>query len=174
MRFIVLREFWFHALFSHLYAALATRSSVLVQDVSKTIKKRLYERTFRTADYYIYDPFNPQSLEGWHLDAKQRYQPLVANNRGWLWCESLGLWLGTWNGSVRREPPTGTCQWLRLYDLQENLVLLPEEIAEQEQQPAEQERQRAEQERQPAEIAQSRAERLAARLRELGEEPDSV
>jgi len=85
---------------------------------------------------------------------------LVANNRGWLWCESLGLWLGTWDGSIRREPPTGTCQWLRFYDLQANLVLLPEEIAEQE--------------RQRAKTAQSRAERLAARLRELGEDLDSV
>ncbi len=121
--------------------------------VDKTTKKRLYERTFRTADYYIYDPFNPQSLEGWHLDAKQRYQPLVANNRGWLWCESLSLWLGTWDGSIRREPPAGTCQWLRFYDSQENLVLLPEEVAE---------------------IAQSKAERLEARLRELGENPDSI
>lgn len=128
--------------------------------VDKTVKKSLYERTFRTADYYIYDPFDPHSLEGWHLDAKQRYQPLVANNRGWLWCESLGLWLGTWDGSIRREPPTGTCQWLRFYDLQANLVLLPEEIAEQE--------------RQRAKTAQSRAERLAARLRELGEDLDSV
>ena len=171
-------------------------------NVDKTVKKTLYERTFRTADYYIYDPFAPQSLEGWHLDAKQRYQPLVANNRGWLWCESLGLWLGTWEGSIQREPPTGTCQWLRFYDLKENLVLLSEEIAEQEQQRAEQERQRAEQERQRAEqeqqraeqeqqraeqerqraeqerqraeTAQSRAERLAARLREIGVDPDSV
>ena len=149
--------------------------------VDKTVKKTLYERTFRTADYYIYDPFAPQSLEGWHLDQKQRYQPLVANNRGWLWCESLGLWLGNWEGSIQREPPTATCQWLRFYDLQENLVLLSEEIAELEQQRAEQERQRAEQERQRAEreqqraeIAQSRAERLAARLRELGVDPDSV
>jgi len=53
------------------------------------------------------------------------------------------------------------CQWLRFYDRQENLVLLPEEIAEQERQLAEQEQQRAE----PAEV---RAERLAARLR-IGE-----
>lgn len=122
------------------------------------VKKTLYERTFRTADYSIYDPFNPQSLEGWHLDAKQQYQPLIANDRGWLWSESLGLWLGTWEGSIRRESRTGTCQWLRFYDLQENLVLLPEEIAELE-------RQRAEQER-------LRADRLAERLRVAGINPD--
>jgi len=124
--------------------------------VDKTVKKTLYERTFHTSDYYVYNPFAPESLEGWHLDAKQRYQPLVANERGWLWCESLGLWLGTWSGSIRREPPTGACHWLRFYDRQENLVLLQEEVAEQERQKADQERQRA--------------ERLAARLRDLGED----
>jgi len=50
--------------------------------------------------------------------------------------------------------------WLQFYDSQGNLVLLPEEVAEQEKQQAEQERQRA--------------ERLAAKLKELGIEPDSV
>ncbi len=142
--------------------------------VDKTIKKKLYERTFRTADYYIYDPFDPHSLEGWHLDAKQRYQPLAKNERGWLWCETLGLWLGNWEGIIRREPATGTCQWLRFYDEQENLVLLQEEVADKERQRADQAQQRADQERQRAETAQSKAERLEARLRELGEEPDSI
>lgn len=149
--------------------------------VDKGVKKTLYERTFHTADYYIYDPFDAQSLQGWHLDTSQGYQNLVANERGWLWCETLQLWLGTWSGCIRREPPTGTCQWLRFYDRQENLVLLPEEVAEQEQQRAEQEQQRAEQERQRADHEQQRAEherqraeRLAARLRELGEEPDAI
>jgi len=116
--------------------------------IDKGVKKELYERTFRTPDYYIYDPFDPQSLQGWHLDVSQRYQPLSANEHGWL---------GTWPGSIRREPPIETCQWLRFYDGQENLILLPEEA-----------------ERQRADAAQSKAERLAARLRELGVDPNSV
>ncbi len=140
--------------------------------IDKGIKKQLYERTFRTREYYIYDPFDSQSLEGWQLDATQQYQPLIANEHGWLWCESLELWLGTWEGSIRREPPTETCQWLRFYDRQERLVLLPEEIAIQEQQRAEQERQRAEQERQRAEQERQRAEKLAERLQAAGINPD--
>ena len=146
--------------------------------IDKGVKKTLYERTFHTADYYVYNPFDPNSLEGWHLDEKQRYQPLVANEYGWLWCETLGLWLGTWEGSIRREPPTGTCHWLRFYDRQGNLVLLQAEAerqrAEAERQQAEAERQRAEAERQRAEAERRRAERLAARLRDLGEDPDSL
>ncbi len=59
--------------------------------------------------------------------------------------------------SLISAPSVGTCQWLRFYDLQETLVLLPEEIAELE-------RQRAEQER-------LRADRLAERLRAAGINP---
>ncbi|NES71229.1 MAG: hypothetical protein F6K24_41485, partial [Okeania sp. SIO2D1] len=81
---------------------------------------------------------------------------LQRNDRGWLWCERLELWLGTWEGTILRE----SAVWLRFYDEQGNLVLLPGEVAEQE-------RQRAEQE-------QQRAERLAAKLKELGVDPDSV
>jgi hypothetical protein len=89
-----------------------------------------------------------------------------------LWCETLGFWLGTWEGTIQRE----TAIWLRFYDREENLVLLPEEAAyqqvEMERQRAEVERQRAETEHQRAETERQRAERLAARLRELGEELD--
>jgi Uma2 family endonuclease len=138
------------------------------------VKKDLYERIFHTTDYFVYDPFDPNSLQGWHLDASQRYQPILPDDRGWLWCETLQLWLGVWEGRIRREPPDSTCSWLRFYDLDGNVVLLQEEIAQQEQQLAEQERQRAEQERQRAEQERQRAERLAARLRELGEDPDGL
>lgn len=118
--------------------------------VDRGAKKELYERIFRTPDYFIFDLFDPNSQEGWHLELGRGYQPLQRNERGWLWCEALGLWLGTWEGAIDREPPTGTCQWLRFYDALGNLVLLPEEAAQQ------------------------RTERLAARLRELGEDPNVI
>ena len=135
--------------------------------VDTTVKKELYERTFHTSDYFVYDPFNPNSLRGWHLDEHQHYQELTSNEQGRLWCESLGLWLGTWQGTIDRE----TAMWLRFYDTKGNLVMLPEDA---ERQRAEAERQRAEAERQRAEAERQRAERLAARLRELGEDPDSL
>ncbi|MBF2026662.1 MAG: Uma2 family endonuclease [Oscillatoriales cyanobacterium C42_A2020_001] len=128
------------------------------ETVDRGIKKDLYEQVFKTRDYFVFDPFNPGSLQGWHLNLEQGYQPLRPNSRGRLWCEALGLWLGTWDGTIEGD----TATWLRFYDTLENLVLSPEEFAQQE---AERERQRAEQERQ-------RAERLAERLRQLGEDPD--
>ena len=96
-------------------------------EVDTGTKKDIYERTFRTPDYFVYDPFNPNSLQGWHLDNTQRYQLLVPNEQGWLWCQTLGFWLGTWEGTVDREPAV----WLRFYDEASNLVPLPEEAAEQ-------------------------------------------
>ena len=50
--------------------------------VDTTTKKDLYERTFRTPDYFVYDPFDPNSLQGWHLDLSLGYQPLEPNEQG--------------------------------------------------------------------------------------------
>ena len=145
-----------------------------------TTKKNIYERVFRTPDYFVYNPFNPNSFQGWHLDASQTYQPLVPNEQGWLWCETLGFWLGTWDGTIDRE----TATWLRFYDSSGNLVLLPEEAAQQQaeaaqqqaeaaQQQAEAAQQQAEAAQQQAEAERQRAERLAQRLRELGVDPEN-
>ncbi|MEG4973713.1 Uma2 family endonuclease [Microcoleus sp. K4-B3] len=156
------------------------------QDTGK--KKDIYEQVFRTPDYFVFDPFEPNSLQGWRLDATLRYQPLVPNERGWLWCETLGFWLGTWEGIVDRE----TATWVRFFDESGNLVLLPEEAAQQQaetaqqqaeaaQQQAEAAQQQAEAAQQQAEAAQQQAEqerqrasRLEARLRELGEDPNDL
>ncbi|HBE20378.1 MAG TPA: hypothetical protein DEG17_06125 [Cyanobacteria bacterium UBA11149] len=98
-------------------------SSTAIVDTG--LKKDIYEKVFRTPDYFVFNPFDPNSLQGWHLDSNQQYQPLVPNERGWLWCKSLGFWLGTWSGTVDRE----TAIWLRFYDEEGNLVLLPDEAA---------------------------------------------
>ncbi|MEH2237339.1 Uma2 family endonuclease [Nostoc sp.] len=135
--------------------------------IDKGIKKNLYEQTFRTSDYFVYDPFDPNSLQGWHLDDNQQYQPLTPNERGWLWCKRLSFWLGTSEGTIDRE----TAVWLRFYDVAGNLVLLPEEaaIAQADAAVALAEVAAA---REEAAVAQ--AARLAARLRELGENPDML
>ncbi len=135
--------------------------------IDRQDKKHLYADTFRTREYFIYDPFDPDSLQGWRL-GEQGYRELTKNERGWLWCETLGLWLGLWQGEIFRE----TTPWLRFYDGQGHLVLLPEEQewqrAEQAEQALNQERQRAEQAEQA--LNQERQTRLAAvsRLLSLG------
>lgn len=119
--------------------------------VDITTKKDLYERTFKTPDYFVYHPFDPNSLQGWHLNLDEGYRELTPNEQGWLWCQRLGLWLGTWQGTIDRNEAV----WLRFYDQQGNLVPLPEEAAQQQAEIAEQ---RAEVAQQQAEVAQQRAE----------------
>ncbi|BAQ66207.1 hypothetical protein GM3709_2972 [Geminocystis sp. NIES-3709] len=96
-------------------------------------------------------------MQGWRLNNKMKYEEIAANEKGWLLCESVDLWLAPWEGVMKRQ----TAHWLRFYDKNENLVLLPSEEAQQEAQLAQQE----------AQLAQEKYERLATRLRELGENP---
>ncbi|MEC4806623.1 MAG: Uma2 family endonuclease [Jaaginema sp. PMC 1079.18] len=153
-------------------------------NIDKREKKRLYGETFRTRDYFVYDPFDGESLQGWNLQGTGEYEDLTPNERGWLWCESLGLWLGTWEGTILKE----TAIWLRFYDRDRNLVLLAQEerdLAQEERDLAQEERdlerERAEQERQQREQVEANlaAERqknqqLRDRLLQMGIDPDSV
>jgi len=120
-------------------------------------KKKLYEQTFRTHEYFCFDYLNPEradSLLGWRLDTHGRYQPIEADERGWLWSETLELWVGRWSGPLLRDDTT----WLRFYTPEAELVLTP----------AEAEHQRAEAERQRAETAEAELARLRAQLAEPG------
>ncbi len=92
----------------------------------KNEKKKIYEQTFRTRNYFLYDPFQPESLQGWYLGLNGIYQEMVPDDRGWLWCEVLELWLGTWTGTILKESAT----WARFYDREGNLILLGTEKAE--------------------------------------------
>ncbi|MEQ8754258.1 MAG: Uma2 family endonuclease [Coleofasciculus sp. G1-WW12-02] len=105
------------------------------------VKKDIYEQIFRTPDYFVFDPFDPNSLQGWHLDANQQYQLLTPNGQGRLWCQRLQLWLGTWKGEIEGKPAI----WLRFFDSEGNLIPLPEEAAEQARQQEAQARKQAEQ-----------------------------
>ncbi len=80
-------------------------------------KKLLYQSTFRTPEYFLYYP-DRQQLVGWRL-VGGIYQPLTADERGWIWSEQLALWLGTWQGySDNSEYNT----WLRFYDSEGRLI----------------------------------------------------
>jgi len=87
------------------------------EKTDRTTKKTLYERTFRTHEYFCYDP-RTQKLEGWRLGAGGRYLAIQPNEKGWLWSEKLGLWLGTWKGSYLVVETV----WLRYYDQAGRLI----------------------------------------------------
>ncbi|HBI46279.1 MAG TPA: hypothetical protein DDY78_26010 [Planctomycetales bacterium] len=92
----------------------------------RTTKKAIYEKTFQTPNYFIYDP-NERRLEGWQLINGQ-YEPLVANKRGWLWSDKLEAWLGIWAGLFHRTIPD---VWLRLFDAEGRIVPSFDEKAQQ-------------------------------------------
>jgi Uma2 family endonuclease len=131
--------------------------------VDKGLKKELYQNTFRTPDYFWFDP-DTFEFQGFHL-LDGHYEPIQPHEQGWLWSQQLELYLGVFETKLRFFTPEGA------------LIPSPEELAEQERQRAEQERQRAEQERQRAEQERQRAEqaeqeiaRLRAQLLEMQKE----
>jgi Uma2 family endonuclease len=115
----------------------------------RTVKKALYARTFRTAEYYLYR-IETQTLEGFRL-AGDNYQPMTPDARGRFWSGKLGLDLGLWQGRIEEQDAT----WIRLFDREGRMI--PTD-AEAEHQRAEAERQRAEAERRRAEEAEAREE----------------
>ncbi|BAY26098.1 hypothetical protein NIES2100_59090 [Calothrix sp. NIES-2100] len=112
----------------------------------KGLKKQIYQDTFRTPEYFWFDPHNLE-FAGFVLIAG-KYQAIEPNTQGWLWSQQLELYLG-----VEQEK-------LRFFTAEGQLVVTPEELAQQEKQRAEQEKQRS--------------DRLAAKLRELGIDPDTI
>jgi Uma2 family endonuclease len=125
----------------------------------RTTKKTLYEELFRTAEYFLYDPA-AQRLEGWRHDG-QHYQPIAPDERGWLWSEQFGLWLGTWHGVYLRYRAV----WPRFYTQQGELVLTEKEA---ERARAEAESVRAQAEKARAEVAEAELARLRDLLTQQG------
>ncbi len=115
---------------------------LLSESTAKTdrgLKKQIYQDTFRTPDYFWFDP-NTLEFQGYHL-LDGRYHELEPNNQGWLWSQQLELYLGLQDQQLRFFTPEG------------ELVATPEESAQ---------------------VEQQRNEKLAAKLRELGVDPNSI
>lgn len=107
-----------------------------------------YELLLRVPTYAIFEP-TVGWLELYQLDSSQRYQlqPPDANNRYWI--SGIGLFLGVWQGSKANR----TGYWLRWWDENGQMLLWGAELLQQERQIR---------------------ERMAARLRELGVNPEEI
>jgi Uma2 family endonuclease len=102
-------------------------------------KKELYQDTFRTPDYFWFDP-ETLEFQGFHL-VDRAYQALEPNEHGWLWSQQLQLFLGVHNNQ------------LRFFSAEGELIPTPKEAATAE---------------------RDRNQKLAAKLRELGIDPDEI
>jgi Uma2 family endonuclease len=148
-------------------------------------KWEVYEQILQIP-YYVTFERNTNEIQAYQLTPRG-YQPWEFENQG-LWVEEVQMSLGLWQGEYEEM----TRLWLRWRDEHGNWIPTPEEAQQQQaererqradtqQQQAERERQRAdtqqqqaERERQRADTQQQRAERLAARLRELGIDPNEI
>jgi Uma2 family endonuclease len=110
------------------------------------IKKDIYERRFHTPEYFWFAP-DTGEFKGFRLNGIQ-YEEIEPEEHGWRWSEVLGLFLGIHEGLLKYFTPAG------------ELLPTPEEVAQQATQRAEAEAQRA--------------EKLAAKLRELGFDPNQL
>jgi Uma2 family endonuclease len=171
-------------------------------NIDRTKKKILYQNTFRTPNYFWFDP-NTLEWQGFRLIEGQ-YQAISANEQGYLWSEELGLYLGIFDQKLRYFTVDGqlvpTPQEAELQERQaKEQILLEKEQERQAKEQAllekEQERQakeqallekeqilsEKEQERQAKEQAllekeqeRQAKEKLAAKLRELGINPQTI
>ena len=154
--------------YPHVIVELLSKSTA---KVDKGLKKQLYQDTFRTPEYFWFDP-DTLEFKGFSL-LRGKYQPLEPNEQEWLWSEQLELFLGVYESKLRFFSPQG------------QLIPTPQERAEQEKQEKELAQQQAklaqeqarlaqqqtQEERQQKELAQQRVEELLARLKQLGVEP---
>lgn len=127
----------------------------------ETGKFWVYERGIRAEYYAIHDPFR-RTLDVFHR-TRGRYRAMTPDAAGRFPIPEMKLALGIWDGRFHGYK----AHWLRGWNEAGDLIPAPEEQAEQQRRRAEQERQRADQERR-------RADALAAKLRDLGVDPDQL
>jgi len=128
----------------------------------------VYENAVQGRFYAIF-VVETGELEVYRLD-DGKYRRLQPDDQAHYLIEPLGVKLGVWHGFFFNE----NAPWLRWYDTDGRLVPLADERAQDERRRAEDERRRAEDERRRAEDEHRRAEQLAAKLRELGVDPDKL
>ncbi|KAM3092261.1 Uma2 family endonuclease [Phormidesmis sp. 146-35] len=118
--------------------------------VDRGLKKQIYQDTFRTPEYFWFDP-NTLEFQGFRLMAGE-YQALQPDSQGWLWSQQLELYLGIHQ------------RQLRFFSRQGQLLPTPDEWAEAAQRLAEAAERQAEAAERQAEAAERQAEAAQQQL----------
>lgn len=123
--------------------------------VDRDLKKKLYAETFRTPEYFWFDP-EPKSLEfkGFILTGGS-YEPIVPNENGLLWSQQLQLYLGIRDTKLRYFQENG-----ELVPTLEEATNAAEEVAKSA--------------REALSAEQEKSAQLADKLRELGIDPNAI
>lgn len=136
--------------YSNLIVEILSSSTTVVD---KDLKKQVYQDTFRTPDYFWFDPVTME-LQGFHL-VDGKYQEIQVTTDGRLWSQQLELYLGVYEGK------------LRFFTTENQLILSSEELAEQE-------RLRADQAERRAQQAEQEIARLRGVLRTQGIDSENI
>ena len=116
-----------------------------------------YQNIIQVPTYVICEPTS-QKLEVYQLE-QGLYRKQKPNSAERYWIPGLDLFLGFWQGG--RDLRIG--RWLRWWSAEGELLLWPEEIADQERQQRQQAQQQVQQERQQRQRAQQQAEQAEER-----------
>ena len=71
-------------------------------ETDRGLKKEIYQETFRTPNYFWFDPTSLE-FKGFQLMAG-KYEEIAANEQGWLWSQQLELFLGVHDSQLRFLP----------------------------------------------------------------------
>ncbi|MFM7882854.1 MAG: Uma2 family endonuclease [Microcystis panniformis] len=74
-------------------------------ETDRGLKKEIYQETFRTPNYFWFDPTSLE-FSGFQLMAG-KYEEIAANEQGWLWSQQLELFLGVHDSQLRFFTPEG-------------------------------------------------------------------
>jgi Uma2 family endonuclease len=135
---------------------------------SKAGKFWVYEQAIQIPFYAIYEA-DKAAVEVYEL-VSGKYQRVAANQRGRYSIAPMGVELGIWQGEYLNQD----FPWLRWWDNAGNLLLAGDELARQESLRADEAFQQVVEEKQRTEQEKQRADRLAAKLRELGIDPEDA
>ena len=149
--------------------------------IDRNLKKNLYQNRFHTPEYFW---FSPENLEfvGFELVGNS-YQEIAPNAQGWRWSQVLGLYLGveagklryfTTDGDLVPTPEEAAIVAQQQAQLAQQQAQLAQQQAKLEQQQAKLEQQRASEAESRLEQERQRGAQLAAQLRSLGIDPDSL
>jgi len=128
--------------------------------VDRGRKKDIYAKVLRVPIYVLFDPFTAK-LEAFQLHVgKLKYHAIEPDERGWVYCDPLGLYLGVVPGVWHDvEAP-----WLRWIDSGYKTLPTAEERATREAERAAREAERAAREAARADAAEAEVARLRAEL----------
>jgi Uma2 family endonuclease len=111
----------------------------------RTAKKELYQDTFKTPEYFWFHPYTREFAGFRLIDGK--YEPIPVTDRGWMWSQELGLYLGVFDRKLRYFTPEGDLvpipeeqveiERVRLAQVQEQLEVTEQQLQTKEQQLAE-------------------------------------